>query len=342
MKKILSLMLVLITLVSILPVAYAAGGEDQYVSPTCSICGSTMIMCPECEMAPFCPVCNQCMNCDYQAPTLDPKPDDVHDYTQGTIVEFVAAGDESYTITVPAKLAPGQEGIVTLNGTWANDRIVSVTADSTVTLINSIVSTDKKVLNVNFDGIFESGNNIAVQTFTAPIVVDNISNALFGVWNGKFNYNVNISNIDDNTEYTQYSYNGVVLPKIPTEEGYSYQYIMKLTGTYLENNLRSLGMEALIGQVDVGYFMQTTTHPRTHFITQYGDEALEFSEGKMIAYGFVPVFDNWVFAGTRDEAIDGPTSWALCDEIELLWCSHDTIKEDGTIYLKASEPIPVG
>ena len=117
---------------------------------------------------------------------------DTNDHTQGTQVVYEATGAESYTITVPALLAPGGSGTVTLAGTWADNRIVTVTADPDVTLTNSILATDTKTLKVNFNGISESGNNTEAQTFTAPVSVDPIADALFGTWSGKFNYNVDI------------------------------------------------------------------------------------------------------------------------------------------------------
>lgn len=115
-----------------------------------------------------------------------------NDYTQGTQVVFEATGTESYTITVPALLAPGGSGTVTLAGTWADNRIVTVTADPTVTLTSSIKANDTKTLDVNFDGISEAGNSTAAQTFTESVSVDPIEAALFGSWNGKFNYNAEI------------------------------------------------------------------------------------------------------------------------------------------------------
>ena len=118
-----------------------------------------------------------------------------NDYSQGTQVVYQATGSESYTITVPAQLAPGGNGTVTLSGTWADNRIVTVTADPTVTLTNSIKAEDQKVLNVHFDGISEAGSNTTSQTFTQGISVDGITDALFGTWSGKFNYNVVMSNV---------------------------------------------------------------------------------------------------------------------------------------------------
>ena len=120
------------------------------------------------------------------------------DYTNGTKVEYTATGSESYTITVPAQLAPGGNGTVTLEGTWADNRIVTVTADPTVTLTNSIKAEDQKVLDVTFAGISEKGSNTTSQTFTETVSVGDITNALFGTWSGKFNYNVEIADTELN------------------------------------------------------------------------------------------------------------------------------------------------
>lgn len=139
MKKVFSLLLAVLMLVSALPVAYAA---------------------------------------------------DTNDHSQGTQVVFEAANSESYTITVPASLKPGQGGTVTLAGEWPDNKTISVTADKTVTLTNSIKAADTKTLNVTFLGISEAGSNTSKQTFTEPVSVEGISNALFGTWSGKFNYNV--------------------------------------------------------------------------------------------------------------------------------------------------------
>ena len=131
-----------------------------------------------------------------------------NDYTQGTQVVYTATGSEAYTITVPALLAPGSSGTVTLSGTWADNRIITVTADQTVTLKNSIKETDTKTLNVNFNGIREAGSNTGSQNFTESVSVAGIDNALFGTWSGTFYYDVEmvdkvqlITFTIDDTEY---------------------------------------------------------------------------------------------------------------------------------------------
>lgn len=157
------------------------------------------------------------------------------DYTNGTRVEYTAndEANTAYTITVPALLAPGAEGTVKLEGTWASDATVKVTADKTVTLTNSINSADQKVLDVTFAGIEKAGDNTATVTATEAVSVANIENALFGTWSGKFNYNVEYVEADavemisftiDGQEYqakegmtwaewidSQYNTNGLVL-----------------------------------------------------------------------------------------------------------------------------------
>lgn len=118
-----------------------------------------------------------------------------NDYRAGTTVEYTATNEESYTITVPAKLSPGQSGTVKLEGSWPQNRVITVTADKTVTLTNSINTSDTKTLDVYFDGIAEQGDNTRAQTFTQSVSVQTIKNALFGTWNGRLNYNVASSNV---------------------------------------------------------------------------------------------------------------------------------------------------
>ena len=124
------------------------------------------------------------------------------DYTQGTQVEYIADADANreYTITVPALLNPGQSGAVTLKGKWASNETVKVTADATVELTNSINENDKKVLNIGFAGIEKAGDNTVERTYTENVSVAAMpSDALFGTWSGKFNYNVEF---DDGKEPT--------------------------------------------------------------------------------------------------------------------------------------------
>ena len=113
----------------------------------------------------------------------------------GTKVEYTATANEQYTVTVPATLAPGAAGDVVASGTWGSNRKLTVTADKDVTLTNSINSADQKVLDVTFAGIEKAGDNTATVTATEAVSVADIQNALFGTWNGKFNYNVEMVDV---------------------------------------------------------------------------------------------------------------------------------------------------
>ena len=131
-------------------------------------------------------------------------------HTNGTQVQHVGEkttiDDEGkithkaeYLITVPAKMAPGDSCHVKAEGTWPSNYSLSVTADPNVTVTNNINNNDTKVLDIAFNGIVLPGNNnVAVANYGnenpgEPIAVADISNALFGIWNGTFYYNVELN-----------------------------------------------------------------------------------------------------------------------------------------------------
>ena len=125
-------------------------------------------------------------------------------YTNGTQVSYNAEdpnGDgvldnkEAYTVTVPAKLAPGGSGDVVASGTWNSARKLVVTADPDVTLTNSISGADEKVLTVTFPGIELPGSNTAAVSDTKVVSVADIEAALFGTWEGVFEYNVEMVDV---------------------------------------------------------------------------------------------------------------------------------------------------
>lgn len=181
------------------------------------------------------------------------------DYTNGTKVEYVGQGDAQYTITVPALLSPGGEGNVTLQGTWASDETVKVTADKTVTLTNSINANDQKVLDVTFAGIEKAGDNTKTVQAVETVCVSDISNALFGTWSGKFNYNVEILNeavatLGCDTLYWDGNTDGLantdvfykVSDVLPTEDDLSNGYIVSIGDESFEVNKDTFGDEYFI------------------------------------------------------------------------------------------------
>ena len=152
MKKVLSLLLVGIMVVSMVPTAFAT---TNYTNGT------------------------------------DVEYDAANDDTIGDINgDGQPDNTEYYTVTVPALMAPGASGNVVAQGTWASNRKLTVTADDDVTLTNSINAADQKVLDVTFPGIELAGSNTAAVTDTKAVSVAGIDNALFGTWSGTFYYDV--------------------------------------------------------------------------------------------------------------------------------------------------------
>lgn len=110
-----------------------------------------------------------------------------------TAVSYTGTGTESYTVSVPASLVPGGSGNVKVQGTWASNRKVSVSAPSSVTLTNSIDGSTK-TLAVTFAGIEKTGDNTVAVSDTKSISVADISDALFGTWSGTISYTVSMGN----------------------------------------------------------------------------------------------------------------------------------------------------
>lgn len=110
-----------------------------------------------------------------------------------TKVTYTGEGSEAYTVTVPTTLEPGQSGEIKAEGTWAGNRTLKVTTDSTVTVTNSIDG-GEKILDVTFDGILQNGDNRTSVLVSKDISVGDISNALFGTWTGVITYNVSMKN----------------------------------------------------------------------------------------------------------------------------------------------------
>lgn len=144
MKKILSLALAVLMLVSALPVAYAAEGE--------------------------------------------------HDYSNGTQITLVGTQETqgaSWTVTVPAKMQPGQTGTVTAQGTWAADQFINVHAPKTVTLTYGAQSMDVGITFGKSCGFSKIGSNTEDVTYSADITVAE-ANRLFGTWEGIIEYEVKL------------------------------------------------------------------------------------------------------------------------------------------------------
>ena len=146
------------------------------------------------------------------------------DYTNGTTVVYTANNEANreYSITVPASLEPGKSGAVTLKGKWASNETVKVTADTSVELVNSINSADKKTLAVTFAGIEKAGDNTVEKTYTETVEVEEMpADALFGTWSGKFNYNVEF--VDEAAELISFDITCVKGGTFQAEKGMTWE-----------------------------------------------------------------------------------------------------------------------
>ena len=116
-----------------------------------------------------------------------------HSETHSTTVTYTGTGTESYTITVPATMAPGESSDVSVSGTWASNRKLTVTAPESVKLTNSIDPSDSKTLNVEFGGINKVGDNSVAVSDIKTLSVGDITDALFGTWTGTISYTVTMA-----------------------------------------------------------------------------------------------------------------------------------------------------
>lgn len=108
-----------------------------------------------------------------------------------TTVTYTGTASESYTLTVPASLSLSSSeavsGTVKVTGTWASDRVVKVTAPTSVTLENGGAT---KSVAVTFEGIEAEGSNTSTNTATQTITVAKVDGTLFGTWTGTISYDI--------------------------------------------------------------------------------------------------------------------------------------------------------
>ena len=121
-----------------------------------------------------------------------------HDYSNGTAITLVGTGTEEYTVTVPAKMVPGDTGTVKAEGTWASGKVLHVTAPVSVTLTYGAQS-----LTADIEGgcMILPGSDVDTVTGEGGVsvsryVYDSNNNyytkVLFGTWEGTLNYTVNL------------------------------------------------------------------------------------------------------------------------------------------------------
>ena len=206
------------------------------------------------------------------------------DYQNGTEVEYTgsrttvnADGTEThnaeYTITVPALLAPGGSGTVTLQGMWPSDATVKVTAEDKVEMVNNINSADKKTLAVTFTAIELAGNNTVAVSDDETVSVADISNALFGTWSGKFNYNVEY-NGEAGGSGTVTPTPDPEQPTAPDENGVIRTFVMGVDYQYDAENYQTWGQWVESEYNTDGFYIDTNDY-----------QALKTAEGYYVYVG---------------------------------------------------------
>ena len=121
----------------------------------------------------------------------------VNEESAFTQVTYNGMGTSYYELEVPAKMAPGDSGTVSLTGTWEASRVIKVSADSEVVMKNS--TDDEEIyLEIYFDGINAPGNNVNPISVSKSVDIDFMDHILFGTWNGVFNYYVDVADSEYN------------------------------------------------------------------------------------------------------------------------------------------------
>ena len=173
MKKIFSLVLAIVLLISAMPAAYAlaapCGNKD---------CGGTLSKCPGCNsIETYCATCDVCSRCGYTTPEIGK-----------TTVTLVGTEETYYEVSVPAEMIPGESATVSVTGTWDSNQTLKVSAPEKVTLYNGNQSID---IEVNFEAISQSGNDVEESTASTTLSIENVT-VKFGTWVGVIEYNVEL------------------------------------------------------------------------------------------------------------------------------------------------------
>lgn len=130
----------------------------------------------------------------------------VNEDSAATKVVYNGSGESYYELDVPSKMSPGDSGTVSLTGTWEASRVIKVTSDWDVAMRNKSDG-EEIYLDVFFDGIKAFGDNVNEISVSEDIYVDYMGDIFFGVWNGVFNYYVDVANVE---MYTGSEHAGVI------------------------------------------------------------------------------------------------------------------------------------
>ena len=118
-----------------------------------------------------------------------------------------------------------------------------------------------------------------------------------------------------------YSYNGVVLPALP-EHDESQQYLLVgVRGDYWRLVCTSKKLVSNGPHSVAAVFSNIAAHPFSYteisFATKYGREPID------------PIYGG------------GSANGIMFDKTFAMWSNYDVLAEDGSVWLAASEPVPV-
>lgn len=122
-----------------------------------------------------------------------------HDYSNGTQITLVGTQENQgaqWTVTVPAKMQPGQTGTVKAEGMWAADKFLQVAHPYSVTLAYGAQTMD---VAVSGKPIMLIGNSAEQVSKEEDVTVADASR-LFGTWEGILVYDVQLINGDFNED----------------------------------------------------------------------------------------------------------------------------------------------
>ena len=124
---------------------------------------------------------------------------DTNPAVDGTTIKLVGSKEtigESYTVTVPAELQPGQEGWVSARGNWSSKQTLMVSCPNSVTLTYGDQTMTVNITSADYGGengvlslIEWVGSDTEVSSVDGHIKVEEAS-ALFGTWIGHLTYTV--------------------------------------------------------------------------------------------------------------------------------------------------------
>jgi len=128
------------------------------------------------------------------------------DHSNGTEITYIGSQEEAaggagdvWTVTVPAKMVPGDTGTVKAEGMWAAHKALNVIAPKSVTLTYGAQTMDvaitcnngSNVPSTAHNGFYLIGNSVDSVSKEATISVEDATR-LFGTWNGTIVYTVEL------------------------------------------------------------------------------------------------------------------------------------------------------